>query len=85
MQATIFNMRLTYDNQAPNHIRLTKQIESYFKILFDYHIEDKYTFSSRSEVDHPQKPGQHFSKLVLRQMVSQNLLVYMDIFVKESL
>lgn len=55
-------MNLTYDNKAEAQTRLTKEINKYFKILFDYKVEDDYKISTLDTVSHPNGKRLFFPK-----------------------
>lgn len=46
-------MQLTYKDKAKAQTLLTKEIKKYFKILFDYKIEDEYKLSTIDTIKHP--------------------------------
>jgi len=48
-------MNLTFSNRAETKALLTKEINSYFKILFDYKVEDDYKISTIDTVNFPNK------------------------------
>lgn len=62
-------MRLTFNNEIEARARLTKEIDRYFKILFDYRMEDSYKISTIDTVKHPngKRPFYHKEKVRLRK------------------
>lgn len=46
-------MNLTYNNKAQTKALLTKEIDKYFKIQFDFRIEDDYKLSTIDTVNFP--------------------------------
>lgn len=44
---------ITIEKDSPNIAKLTKATDSYFKILFDYSIEERYKISSIETALHP--------------------------------
>lgn len=48
-------MKLTSKNKAKAQSLLTNEINKYFKLLFDYKIEDKYQLSTINIVKHPEE------------------------------
>ena len=55
-------MNLTYNNKVEIQTRLTKEINKYFKILFDYKVEDDYKISTIDIVNHPNGERPFLSK-----------------------
>ncbi len=55
-------IRITSDKNSPQKTLLTNQIKSYFKILFDYRIDEDYKISSISAVKHPRNSSRTFDK-----------------------
>ena len=55
-------MNLTFSNKAETKALLTKEIDSYFKILFDYKVEDGYKISTIDTVNHPDGKRLFFTK-----------------------
>lgn len=55
-------MRLTFENKTKAKNLLTTEINKYFKILFDYKVEDDYKISTIDTVQHPDRNRLFFSK-----------------------
>lgn len=48
-------MLLTIENKAEAYALLTKKSGEYFKMLFDYHVDNEYAISTIHKVKHPHK------------------------------